>query len=370
MRTPVMRYLFVPLGVALLLHIGVPLPQYGEAATIRGTMAGKIYEKSSRTVLSDVRVKAHSITTNQLFTSDATDARGSYMIPDVPAGIYAFSIEYQGTDYTVSDRLDARAGMSFLLETCFQLDPSTKTASVLPECKSELYSDTQVVSIGPHRFFRTNDIPQEETTPGQTELLVTHTALECFATDQFSILTATIEPGELVQSSRVYFRAEQYADFYYVEMEGTGDEFSVILPKPSPETERVVYYIEAVDVDFNAAQTPEAAPEVDDADSCKRRYPEAAYFAGDNPDIVVGAVKTGTPAVPLGFQASGITGFISATGVVSGLGAATAGAAGAAGAAAGATSVMGSVLIVSGATAATTAVATQATRNRESSPPK
>jgi hypothetical protein len=290
------------------------------------------------------------------------------MIPEVPAGIYAFSIEHQGTDYPVSDRLDARAGMSFLLETCFQIDPATKTASVLQECKSELYSDTQVVSIGPHRFFRT-DGPQDEMVLEQTDLLVTHTALECFAADQFSILTATIQPGEIVQSSRVYFRAEQYPDFYYVEMEGNEDEFAAVLPKPSPDTERIVYYIEAVDIDFNNAQTPEADPEVDDAESCKRRYPGAAYFAGENPDIVVGAVSAGVPAVPLGFQATGITGFISAAGVVSSVGAAAAGAAGAAGAGAAASS-LGTVLIVSGATAATAAVATGVTGDEEASPPK
>jgi hypothetical protein len=369
MKTPAVRYLLVPICVALLLRIGFPLPLYSEATTVRGTMAGKIYEKSSRTILNYVRVNAHLITTNQRFTSEPTDARGSYMIADVPSGIYAFSIEYQGTEYPVSERLDARAGMSFLLETCFQIDTAAKTATVLQECKSDLYSDTQVVSIGPHRFFRT-DGPQEEMVLEQTELLVTHTALECFATDQFSILTATIEPGEIVQSGRVYFRAEQYPDFYYVEMEGTGDEFTAILPKPSPDTERIVYYIEAVDMDFNNAQTPEANPEVDDAESCKRRYPAAAYFTGESPDIVVGAVSGGVPAVPLGFQATGITGFISATGVVTSVSAAaTAGAAGAAAGAA-ASSAMGTVLIVSGATAATAAVATNATRDREASPPK
>jgi hypothetical protein len=258
--------------------------------------------------------------------------------------------------------------MSFLLESCFQLDQAAQTASVVQECKSELYSDTQVVSIGPHRFFQT-DVAQaaldDEIVVEQTELLVTHTALECFASDQFSILVASIQPGEIVQSGRVYFRAAQYEDFYYVEMQGNGDEFTAVLPKPSPDTERIIYYIEAVDLDFNSAQTPEADPEVEDAESCKRRDPAAAYFVGDNPNIIVGAVTAGSSAVPLGFQAAGITGFISATGVVSSVAAAAAGAG--AGAAAG--SAVGTVLIVSGAAAAGGAVIVNATKEDEASPP-
>jgi hypothetical protein len=385
MKTPVMRYLLVPMCVLTLLQMGVPLPLNGETVEVHGTIAGKIYEGSSRTALSDVIVNVQSITTNQRFASGPTDARGSYVIPNVPSGIYAFSLSHQGVEYEVTERLDARAGMSFLLESCFQLNPGTKTASVLQECKSDLYSDTQVVSIGPQRYFQT-DGPQQDVAEddwaqgdaaqslGQGELLVTHTALECFANDQYSLLNATIEPGEIVQSSRVYFRAEQYPDFYYVEMEGTGDAFTAVLPIPSPDTERIVYYIEAVDIDFNSAQTPEADPEVADSDSCERRDPAAAYFTGENPDIVVGAVTAGVPAVPLGFQASGITGFISATGVVTSVGAAAgasaagAAAAGAAAAgAAGAGSALGTVLIVSGAAAAAGAVAVEATKQDEAS---
>jgi hypothetical protein len=258
------------------------------------------------------------------------------------------------------------------------LDLNTQTASVLPECRSEVYADTQVVTIGPHRFFRTGN-PQEQEVIAVSEagLLVEHTALQCIASDQYSQLSAIVIPVESVQSSRVYFRAEQFPDFYYVEMQRVGDNFVGILPKPSPDTEQVIYYVEAVDLDFNNAQTPEAAPKVADAESCERDDPGAIYYTGDSPNIVVGAVTAGAPAVPLGFQATGITGFISASGVVSGVAASAAGSASAAaagaavGAAAGAASgvAASTVIIVTGAAAAGTAVAIDATKQDEASSP-
>jgi hypothetical protein len=158
-------------------------------------------------------------------------------------------------------------------------------------------------------------------------------------------------------------------------MAGEGDIFSAVLPIPSPDTEQVVYYIEAVDMDFNNAQTPEADPEVSDSETCEKRNPEAAYFQGDNPDIVVGAVTAGASSIPLGFQATGITGFISASGVVTSVGAAaagagSAGAAGAAAAAAGAAGGLGAagtVIVVTGAAVAGGGIINEVVKEEEAS---
>jgi uncharacterized repeat protein (TIGR01451 family) len=147
-----------------------------------------------------------------------------------------------------------------------------------------------------------------------------------------------------------------YPDFYYVDMAGTGEAFQAILPKPSPETVQVIYYIEAVDVGFSSNRTIEhLADVVEDEDDCRRRDPAAAYYTGGNPGIVVGALKSGVPAVPAGFLADGITGFIplSVSGGGGGAGATAALAVG--GAAAGAVAV--GVLAAGGDQSTTTTTA-------------
>lgn len=375
MLTTGLRYLLIPLSIVLCLHAtSLPLLM-AQPETIRGTIAGKIYEKTSRTALSGVRVNAKLITTGQEFASGETDSRGSYMISDVPSGIYAFTFEYDGKEYAFEEKLDSRVAMSFLLESCFILDTATQSAALLAECSSELYAEEQLVSIGPHHFLRVSQPQEEDVETAQTSITVEHSALDCLANDQYAQLTATIQPGQLVQSGRVYFRAAQHPDFYYVEMVGEGDLFSAVLPMPSPDTESVVYYIEAVDMDFNNAQTPEANPEVSDSEACEKRDPAAAYYQGENPDIVVGAVTAGASSIPLGFQASGITGFISASGVVTSVGAAaagagSAGAAGAAAAAAGAAGGLGAagtVIVVAGAAVAGGGIINEATKEEEAS---
>jgi hypothetical protein len=159
--------------------------------------------------------------------------------------------------------------------------------------------------------------------------IIEHSELECLNHDEFPQVDSVIRPGDQVEVSRVYFRSDKYPDFYYV---------------------------------FNTAQTEEHDPEVTD-DSCRRD--PAGYYEG-TPEIVVGATTAGATAVPPGFQALGITGFISAAGVTTAAAAAAAG-----GAAAGAGLSTGLVLVVTGAAVATggTVVVTT-TNNDEASPPE
>jgi uncharacterized repeat protein (TIGR01451 family) len=166
---------------------------------------------------------------------------------------------------------------------------------------------------------------------------VVHSGLECIPNTQFAIVNATIRPSDEIKWARVYFRSDKYFDFYYVDMAATAEQFEAILPKPSPETSRVYYYIEAIDIAFSSGRTEEHDPEVvEDENECKRRDPAAAYFTGQSPGIVVGAIRSGLPAVPPGFLADGIAGFVSASGTGGGSGTTialgvAAGAAGAAG---------------------------------------
>lgn len=410
-RSP-MRSGLAYLCAASLLVAGSPRPALSQAEIV-GSITGKVFDADSRTPLSHVVVQAHAVTSRQNLTRTTTDERGTFFISDAPASIYAFTLVHDGVDYPVIQRLDARAGMTFLLESCLRLDKETKTASVMAgDCASELIAETQVVTIGPHRFLRPRPQseggplslfppdeangpeprqsgPKEETAetktlePGAAEpdppeqelgqpdatessspgLVIEHSALECLQHDQFPLVDSVVRPGPDVEVCRVYFRSDKYPDFYYVDAKvipETPEDFRAILPKPSPETERIIYYVEAVDNLYQISQTSEADPEVTD-DAC-RRDPEAYYQEG-TPEIVVGATSTGAAAVPPGFQALGITGFISAAGVSSAVTVAAA----AGGAAAGAAGLStGLILVVSGAAVATGgAVVTTVTGNDE-----
>ena len=400
------------LCAASLLVAGFPRPALSQAEIV-GSITGKVFDADSRTPLSHVVVQAHAVTSRQNLTRTTTDERGTFFISDAPASIYAFTLVHDGVDYPVIQRLDARAGMTFLLESCLRLDKETKTASVMAgDCASELIAETQVVTIGPHRFLRPipqsegeplslfppdeanepgprQSGPEEETAetktlePGAAEpdppeqelgqpdatessspgLVIEHSALECLQHDQFPLVDSVVRPGPDVEVCRVYFRSDKYPDFYYVDAKiipETPEDFRAILPKPSPETERIIYYVEAVDNLYQISQTAEADPEVTD-DAC-RRDPEAYYQEG-TPEIVVGATSAGAAAVPPGFQALGITGFISAAGVSSAVTVAAA----AGGAAAGAAGLStGLIIVVSGAAVATGgAVVTTVTGNDE-----
>jgi len=207
----------------------------------------------------------------------------------------------------------------------------------------------------------------------EDEPQIRHTALQCLPDSQYAQVDAVILPGPEIQTAKVYFRSDQYPDYYYVEMKGTAeDNFQAVLPKPSPETQHVIYYVEAISHSFNSARTAEHDPEVGTEDECERQTGRAPLFMSA-PRIIIGAVKAGAPAIPPGFQAAGIVGFVSAAGVASGaagggigvgtavvVGAAGAGAAGVAVAASGNSDSSGSASSGSppASTTTTTAVAT------------
>jgi hypothetical protein len=182
--------------------------------------------------------------------------------------------------------------------------------------------------------------------------------MECLPNDQFAQVAAVIEPGAEIRTSKLYFRSDTYPDFCYVEMELLGEPenmFLGTLPLPSAETEHVVYYIEAVDQSFNGARTAEYVPEVATGSECLRQDPALALLPGASPGIIVGVTRAGMAAIPPGFQAAGIAGFISAAGVTSGVSAGMgAGTVTAVGAAGGAAAAAGAAVAASGGETETT----------------
>jgi len=337
------------------------------ATSVRGTIAGKVYDFETRELLPRVTVGVRTVGADESFEA-VTDDSGTYVVRDTPAAVYAFTLKSGALEIPVKERMDLRVSMPFILESCFVLDTAKKSATVRPECRSGFVEEARVATIGPHRLLLPEDFQEQpaagapaETTPEGIE----HSGIECLTHDHYPQVDAAIRPGAFVQTSRVYFRSDKYPDFYYVEMtkeHPTIDDFQAILPKPGPETERIIYYVESVDTEFDSLQTPEYAPEVIAAEECRRRG-APAWFEGE-PEIIVGATVPGAAAVPPGFSALGITGFVNSLGVLSTVGLAG----GAAGGVVGTTA--GAVLIVGGGAAAAAAGVVVATGGDEASPPR
>lgn len=157
------------------------------------------------------------------------------------------------------------------------------------------------------------------TTADAQLLTIEDAAIECIENLPYPLFSASISPDP--QKARLYFRASQGSDFYYVEMTGGSGSYQAILPVPSAETAEVVYYVEALTPDADSARTEEYATEVRDEGKCDRRR-----YLGAEPGISVYATAEGASALPAGFQSVGITSTVSASGVVAGVqGAAAAG---------------------------------------------
>jgi hypothetical protein len=122
-----------------------------------------------------------------------------------------------------------------------------------------------------------------------------------------------VDPGIDVRSAKVYFRSDTYPKFYYIEMKPSGAGLRSVLPRPSAETERIVYYIETVDVTFASIVGAEQVLEVRTDCVEEEKGEEVASLP---PEITVGSVEAGSPAIPPGFEAAGIIGTIASTGVL------------------------------------------------------
>jgi hypothetical protein len=139
---------------------------------------------------------------------------------------------------------------------------------------------------------------------------IQHVPVPCVAPGEYPVIDAVISPGADIRTAKVYFRAAKYPKFYYLEMGFDGSTFSTALPKPSLETEQIVYYIEAVDVTFNNTVGDEHVAEVRENCQAQQDLPE-------EPELIVGATEAGASGSPPGFQTVGIVGTITSAGVAS-----------------------------------------------------
>jgi hypothetical protein len=362
-----MRTHYQPKKAVILSAIALTLTAESAAlasTSIRGSIAGRVFDAETQQLVPDVTVGVAIVSSGESFQA-VTDGNGTYHVAEAPAAVYSFTLRAGGVDFPVRDRMDLRVSMPFILESCFELDRTSKAARVRAQCESGFVEQARVATIGPHRFLLPEDF--QETQPAASDLpskptAIQHTEIDCLAREYFPQVDAAIPPGAQVQTSRVYFRSDKYPDFYWVAMttlHPTIDDFQALIPKPGPETERIIYYLESVDLDFDNLQTQEYAPEVIEADECRKRG-TPAWYTGENPSIVVGATQPGAAAIPPGFSALGITGFVNSLGVLSTVGGATAG---------GVLGSTGAILVVGGGAAAVATGIAIAAAGDEASPP-
>lgn len=179
---------------------------------------------------------------------------------------------------------------------------------------------------------------------------IQHTALLCLEPASFPELDARVISPSAVQRTRIYFKAHQFPDWYYVEMKAVeAAKYMALLPQPMAGTTHIDYYVYALDSQFQTGQTDQYMPSVA-KDKCtieKKRDDKGK----PTPQIVLGGTKEGQPPIPPGFRKLGIVAFITIAGATIagaalGGGAAATGAGGAAAAGAGGAAAGGGVSAV------------------------
>jgi hypothetical protein len=142
--------------------------------------------------------------------------------------------------------------------------------------------------------------------------MIEHTPIACLEPSLFPEVGAGITSRASVQHSRVYFKAHQYPDWYYVQMAAAEmPKYQALLPRPLPGTQRVDYYIYAVDSQVQISRTDEYDPEVAKK-TCQRVRGVGTTRV---PRITLHGTREGQPAVPPGFDKEGIVAFVTVAGL-------------------------------------------------------
>ncbi len=140
---------------------------------------------------------------------------------------------------------------------------------------------------------------------------VTHAPLECILPESYPQIEASITSPRVVARTRVYFKAHQHPDWYFVDMKAAeAGPFVGLLPRPLPDTQKIDYYVYALDSGFQTSQTPEYDPPV------KAPCRTVGLAAPPAQGLTIGGTRDGQAPIPPGFNKEGITGFLTAAGVL------------------------------------------------------
>lgn len=140
------------------------------------------------------------------------------------------------------------------------------------------------------------------------EMTIRDAETECISNQPFPVIEAEVDP--IPQEARVYFRAADGEDYYYIQMAGGDGKYQGVLPVPAAETTRVVYYVEAVSAAAEASRTPDYEVAVRDEGACDGRL-----YLGADPQIVIHSTVSGSAALPQGFLSNGVVTTVSAAGL-------------------------------------------------------
>jgi len=116
------------------------------------------------------------------------------------------------------------------------------------------------------------------------------------------VVVADVTAPAKVQKSRVYFKAHQFPDWYYIDMKAANrPHYQALLPQPLPETQKVDYYIHALEHHAPDHRTDQYEPAVSKG-GCRRneRAAAAEVDAQEANQIVIGGTREGQPPIPPG----------------------------------------------------------------------
>jgi hypothetical protein len=144
-----------------------------------------------------------------------------------------------------------------------------------------------------------------------------HTPMTCLPAAGNPVAAADVTAQAPVQKSRVYFKAHQYPDWYYIDMKAPSQpHYYGLLPEPLPETQKIDYYIHAFDTSLQTSRTDQYEPVVL-PNGCPESRPAGPGPApGSESQIIVGGTKEGQAAIPPGFSPKGIIAFITVAGAL------------------------------------------------------
>jgi hypothetical protein len=138
-----------------------------------------------------------------------------------------------------------------------------------------------------------------------TSTTINHDPVGCFIAGEFPLLESGIQPAASVARARVYFKAAQGGDWFFVEMTSQEGQFFGKLPRPKLEASPIAYYIQATTTEFGEAQTQEiSAIVVAEANQCPQDRKVAAI--GPAGPVQVFSAATGSIITPAGFAAGGL----------------------------------------------------------------
>ena len=141
-------------------------------------------------------------------------------------------------------------------------------------------------------------------------LSIQHEPLACLDAGKFPFVEAQVDATTEIQSARVYFKAHEAFEWYYVEMEASEPSaYQAALPMPLPETKQVDYYAMVLGSNLETAQTVEYTIDVTE-EGCD--LPAAPLTLMGS--IVLRATVASQTPIPAGFSAQGVAGFVTTTG--------------------------------------------------------